>query len=68
MSLSAHWHRGDLVRRLGYTFSAVLSVVIVSISSGKEVWADSYFFEEIDKSLVSIGGRATYIDLSLIHI
>ena len=25
-------------------------------------FADSYFFEEVDKGLLSIGGRATYID------
>ena len=48
------------MRSVGYV---ILIALILCIPAGENpTFADSYFFEEVDKGLLSIGGRATYID------
>src|SRR5687768_16273077 len=42
--------------------AAALLIAPMAMPFDPPAGADSYFLDEIDKSLVSIGGRATYID------
>ena len=37
-------------------------IVVISPFPTAPAFADSYFFDDIDKSLLSIGGRGTYFD------
>ncbi len=55
--------RDTVMRSTGCTMLAALALCVLDIPMGvRPVSADSYFLDDIDKSLVSIGGRAAYID------
>ena len=50
----------QVMRGLGYIM--IIALILCCPAGVSPTFADSYFFEEVDKGLLSIGGRATYID------
>ena len=50
----------QVMRSLGYIM--IIALILCCPAGMSPTFADSYFFEEVDKGLLSIGGRATYID------